>query len=115
MTSAKEYLSDLERLPREQWAGYLSERSGLPGPRANLTLMQAVADAGSLHEFTTLLDTDDEYLVCCGIVGLGRNSPSMGTLERRCVHTLRIVDGGSVKPWRWLVNDWVMQTKPASA
>lgn len=57
---------DPVRLP-----AYLTQRSGLPGPRANLELIAAVADVGDLALFDRLIDTDDEYLVCCGVVGLG--------------------------------------------
>lgn len=51
---------------------YLRENSGLPGPRGNLELMQAVADEGDAAYFDQLIATDEEYLVCCGVVGLGR-------------------------------------------
>ncbi len=54
------------------WASYLREHSGLPGPRANLELVQAVADEGDAARLDALIDTDDEYLVMCGVVGLGR-------------------------------------------
>ncbi len=54
------------------WPAYLRERSGLPGPRANLELAQAVADEGDADTFDGLLATDDEYLAFCGVLGLGR-------------------------------------------
>lgn len=51
---------------------YLSSRSGLPGPRANLELMQAFADVAAPALIEELSRDDDVYLRCCGTVGLGR-------------------------------------------
>ncbi len=58
-------------MSRATWPAYLREHSGLPGARANLELAEAVADAGDAVDFTRLISTDDEYLVLCGVVGLG--------------------------------------------
>jgi len=54
------------------WDDYLQAQSGLPGPRANLELLQAAADEGSLEQFRRWLASDSEYLCSCGTVGLGR-------------------------------------------
>jgi hypothetical protein len=51
---------------------YLREHSGLPGPRGNIELAEAVADEADLAYFDQLIATDEEYLVFCGVVGLGR-------------------------------------------
>lgn len=51
---------------------YLTIRSGLPGPRANLELMQAFADVAAPALIHELSRDDDVYLRCCGTVGLGR-------------------------------------------
>src|SRR5215207_3415395 len=72
MNSQAEYRTTLRTLDRSAWAAFLQPRSGLPGPRANLELAQAVADEGDATTFDTLLATDDEYLVLCGTIGLGR-------------------------------------------
>jgi hypothetical protein len=66
-----EYREALRALP-SSWEPYLREHSGLPGPRANLELVEAVADEGDEELFPRLIGTDDEYLVVCGLVGLGR-------------------------------------------
>jgi hypothetical protein len=44
------------------WEPYLREHSGLPGPRANLELVQAVADLGDLPRFERYAGLDDEFL-----------------------------------------------------
>jgi hypothetical protein len=59
---------------------YLLENSRLPGPRANLELMQAYVELGSEKDFIPLLDhtpdqapenTPEAFLAVCGTVGLG--------------------------------------------
>lgn len=49
----------------------LRANSGLPGPRANLTLLDAVADLADPDTVNALLGSDDEYLTACGAAGLG--------------------------------------------
>ena len=73
----------LRALAAQQWPPYLSEHSGLPGPRGNIELAQAVADEGDAACFDRLIATDDEYLVFCGVVGLGRLSAEGADVERR--------------------------------
>ncbi len=46
--------------------------SGLPGPRANLTLLDAAADLADPAFVGALLDTGDEYLSACAAAGLGQ-------------------------------------------
>jgi hypothetical protein len=63
------------------WEPYLLQESGLPGPRGNLELAQAVADEGDRERFEHFLiytpqvaPTNDphEFLAFCGVVGLGK-------------------------------------------
>jgi hypothetical protein len=63
------------------WDQFLLKESGLPGPRANLELMQAVADEGTLDLFQRYLcytpdrastNSPEVFLTVCGVVGLGR-------------------------------------------
>jgi hypothetical protein len=63
------------------WEPFLLEQSGLPGPRANLELAQAVADEGSQEQFLRWISTSPNaasgnspgvFLVVCGTIGLGR-------------------------------------------
>jgi len=68
----EQYRVELHAIPRKRWPTYLRENSGLPGPRGNLELVQALAEEGDRGVFDTLIATDDEYLVVCGVVGLGR-------------------------------------------
>jgi HEAT repeat protein len=68
----EDYRVDLSALPPPDWAAFLTEHSGLPGPRGNIELAQAVADEGDLGYFDELIASGDEYLTVCGVVGLGR-------------------------------------------
>jgi hypothetical protein len=85
----QEYRDTLRSLPSPSseagqiaWRDYLTEHSGLPGPRGNLELAQAVAlegneamFAGYLAEFTPQVapvNSPQEFLYFCGVLGLGQ-------------------------------------------
>ncbi|HBW35362.1 hypothetical protein [Desulfosporosinus sp. BICA1-9] len=64
----------------EDWDQYLLNESCLPGPRANLELIEAVAEEGTEERFMRYLSFDaekapfgsvSEFLPICGVVGLG--------------------------------------------
>jgi hypothetical protein len=67
-----DYIRILGTVPHADWPDFLTKYSNLPGPRANLRLARAVASVGDLRLFRDLIDTDDEYLTLCGVIGLGR-------------------------------------------
>ena len=56
---------------------FLTSRSGLPGPRANLPLADAFAAAAPAALIRSLADSPDEYLAFCATVGLGRLALSL--------------------------------------
>lgn len=62
----------LEALPTSRWGAYLTEHSGLPGPRANLELLDTVGDLAPEGLLRTWAEDPDEYLAACGTAGLGR-------------------------------------------
>lgn len=68
----EQHRAQLRALPTRRWAAYLREHSGLPGPRANIELAQAVADEGDAACFDEFIDTGDEYLTFCAVIGFGR-------------------------------------------
>ena len=79
MTKADEYRTKLRAL--DNWDAYLLKESGLPGPRGNIELAQAVADEGTRALFRRYLaytadkapvNSPYEFLAFCGVVGLGR-------------------------------------------
>jgi len=79
MNKIQSYIEKLYNL--DDWDTYLLQESGLPGPRANLELMQAVAEVGDESRFLRWLsytpnvapvNTQQEFLACCGTTGLGK-------------------------------------------
>lgn len=80
MTKTDEYRAALRDLPTAEWEPYLLAHSNLPGPRGNLELAQAAADAGDEAQFrrwaglgpdATPENTPQCFLAFCGVVGLG--------------------------------------------
>ena len=79
------YQQTLRNLHPSGWDAFLLAHSGLPGPRANLELLQAAADEADETTFRRWLaidaartppNTPDECLPACGAVGLGRLAAS---------------------------------------
>jgi hypothetical protein len=83
VTSVAGHRAALEQQARSAWPAYLAQHSGLPGPRGNLELIAAVADLGDRELFDELVATGDEYLVCCGVVGLGAAAGTDPLVEGR--------------------------------
>jgi len=78
MTRVADYRETLKHLA--DWDPFLLANSGLPGPRGNLELAQAVADEGSEEQFRRWLtlgpdqapvNSPEEFLAFCGILGMG--------------------------------------------
>lgn len=66
----EQYRAELRR--RRDWEPYLAANSGLPGPRANLELVQAAGDEASKSVLVRWAGSEDEYIALCGAAGLGR-------------------------------------------
>ncbi len=64
------YRAELRAL--RDWEPYLRKHSGLPGPRANLELVQAVGDEADADRLWRMSASSDEFLALCGTAGLGR-------------------------------------------
>lgn len=93
MSRSDEYRRALGSL--DEWEPFLLDRSGLPGPRANIELGQVVADLGTRHRFDRLLawtpdrvpaGSREEFLAFCGAIGLGRLAAEA---DRRALRRLR--------------------------
>ena len=79
MSRIDEYQFTLRQLA--DWDAYLLAESGLPGPRGNIELAQAVANEGDRELFQRYLayeadiaavNSPYEFLAFCGALGLGR-------------------------------------------
>src|ERR1700682_306538 len=64
------YRAELRRL--KDWEPFLKKHSGLPGPRANLELVQAVGDEADADRLWRLSASSDEFLALCGTARLGK-------------------------------------------
>lgn len=67
----QQYRDELKKR-RGIWEPYLKANSGLPGPRANLELVEAVGDEADADVLWRLSASSDEFLALCGTAGLGR-------------------------------------------
>src|SRR5947207_13152776 len=67
---AEAYRVELRKLVR--WEPFRKKDSGLPGPRANLELVAAVAEEADADRLWRLSASQDEFLALCGTAGLGR-------------------------------------------
>lgn len=79
MKKVQTYIEKLKGL--KDWDEFLMQESCLPGPRANLELMEAAAIVGDETRFNYFLtytaekapvNTPEGFLACCGTVGLGK-------------------------------------------
>ena len=65
-----EYRRELQS--RSDWDTYLKSHSGLPGPRANLELVEVAGDLAPAEALWRWSASSDEFLALCGAAGLGR-------------------------------------------
>lgn len=124
MSRVAEYRERLAGLPPDRWEPFLLSESGLPGPRGNLELAAAVADAlggaedgvdrcrawADIDADRAPTNTPEEFLAFCGVLGLGEAAAravergdvaSAGALHAR----LRVHANDS----RWRVREAVAQ------
>jgi hypothetical protein len=69
MRRVEQYRAELRRLT--DWEPFLKKNSGLPGPRANLELVEAVGEEADAERLWRLSASSDEFLALCGTAGLG--------------------------------------------
>jgi hypothetical protein len=79
MSKLESYRQKLKQL--KDWEPFLLKESGLPGPRGNIELAQAVAEEGEEALFERFLSFDpanaptnspEEFLAFCGVLGQGK-------------------------------------------
>jgi len=107
MTKSETYRVALSSL--EDWDAYLIRQSGLPGPRANLELVEVAAEMGDKAQFKHWLtftadiapsNSPQEYLALCGTVGLGR---LVAQGKKKYLKTLRVCASDP----RWRIREGV--------
>lgn len=81
MGVAPDYAAELDGLAVADLRAYLGMHSGLPGPRANLTLADVFAAQAAPEVIIAFSRDPDEYLAFCGTEGLGRLALDPGRRE----------------------------------
>ncbi|MCI2958419.1 HEAT repeat domain-containing protein [Agromyces atrinae] len=74
MTRTSDVDAELRAIPVAGWPVYLDAHSGLPGPRANLTLVDAVARVADEAAIDELERDGGEYSTLCVAAALGRRA-----------------------------------------
>jgi len=103
-TGAAEYAAALSELLAHDPAavpGFLSSHSGLPGPRANLSLADSFAAQAPASLVWELAQSPDEYLAFCGTEGLGRLMLEDPAVRPEALTALR----GAAADERWRVRE----------
>ena len=99
MSPVVDYVAQFHDVARATWCHYLTEHSGLPGPRANLTLVAAVADIADEEFIDELLTHGGEFQAMCAAAALGQRATLPSFTER--ARTLALDD-------RWRVREGVV-------
>lgn len=74
MAGGAPWRAELTVLEPSEWPRYVTERSGLPGPRANLALVEVVANLADAAAIQALLSDGGEYPTMCAAAALGRRA-----------------------------------------
>lgn len=85
MTSPEEWQANLLEVDPPARLAYVNTHSGLPGPRANTSLLVAVARVADESLIRALLDSDDEFHVMCAAAATafrGHSEPFLSDAHR---------------------------------
>lgn len=109
---------------------FLTQNSGLPGPRCNLELADAFAAIASEETIRAFAESDDEYLRFCGTEALGRlvladprdrevrmvllhrASDNLWRVREGAARALQLVGDGNLALMRSIVTEWIENVDP---
>jgi hypothetical protein len=130
MPGSQQWSELLTDVAAPELRAFLTEHSGLPGPRGNLELADAFAASAAAETIQAFADEPDEYLRFCGTQGLGRlildvpadESLVALVLERAgddswrvreaAARALQIVGDVDLPRLRGIVTEWVGHPNP---
>lgn len=81
MRGVADWAEELRTLERALWPQYLGEHSGLPGARANLSLVSAAAMIAESSTVESLIADGGEYQMMCAAAALGARADDPGCEE----------------------------------
>lgn len=88
MSTSQVLQGELRELDPQRWPDFLTARSGLPGPRANLTLVDAAARIADPPAIDALLADGGEYPMMCAAAAIARRaSESASAAQARTLAT----------------------------
>lgn len=99
MTTSAEWSAQLADLAPAAWPEFLASHSGLPGPRANLSLVDAAARIAHGPAIEALLRDGGEYATMCAAAAIARGATDP---------TLREQSRGLARDERWRVREGVV-------
>lgn len=88
MATTIDWSETLSRLDADEWASTVERASGLPGPRANLTIVAAAARIAGPAEIDALSSAGGEFATMCAAAAIGRRAGDP-EYERRARHLAR--------------------------
>lgn len=126
MSTTSAWSAQLATLRPELWPNFVTEHSGLPGPRANLALVEAVARSATGEAIDALLTDGGEYPVMCAAAALGRGADDPEHADRARVLAaderwrvregvaigLQLCADGFPSTFRTIVTTWVDDADP---
>ncbi|RAX20983.1 HEAT repeat domain-containing protein [Actinomyces sp. Z5] len=71
MVDTASWIAELKELEPADWPAYVNQRSGLPGPRANIELIATAALTADPDTIEELLADGGEYTTACAAAALG--------------------------------------------
>ena len=84
MINAADWVEELHTIERAQLPDYLNKHSGLPGPRANLALLEAVVRTADDTFIEELISNGGEYQVMCAAAYFGAHCDDLIARAKAC-------------------------------
>jgi len=126
MNKATDWVAALQTIERADIPRYLGEHSGLPGPRANLALVEAFAKTDDASIASNLISDGGEYQAMCAAAFLGARADDLAfealardlardtrwRVREGVVIGLQYLGDRTLAPLLSIARDWVSSSDP---
>ena len=126
MINAADWVEELHTIERAQLPDYLNKHSGLPGPRANLALLEAVVKTADYTRIEELINDNGEYQVMCVAAYFGAHCDDLVSRVKACelakderwrvregvVLGLQLLGDKSLAALRGVAREWINTDSP---